>query len=728
MTTPPPPRTPPVAAPERLSVPNPELWPGQPFPMGAVYDGAGTNFSVFSEVADHVELCLFDDDGDERRIRLPEVQAFMHHGYLPGIGPGQRYGFRVHGPWAPEEGHRCNPSKLLLDPLGKAFEGTIDWDEAIFPYRFEDPDGPPSETDSAPFMPRSVVHNPYFDWGDDRHPNIPPHETVIYETHVRGLTARHPAVPAELRGTYAGLAHPEVVDYLLSLGVTSVELMPIHQFVHDHDLVRRGLRNYWGYNSVGYLAPHNEYAAWGDRGEQVQEFKQMVRTLHQAGIEVILDVVYNHTAEGNHLGPMLCLRGIDNAAYYRLDPEDRSRYVDYTGTGNTLNMRHPHVLQLIMDSLRYWVTEMHVDGFRFDLAATLARELHDVDRLSAFFDIIHQDPVLSQTRLIAEPWDVGEGGYQVGNFPPLWAEWNGKYRDHIRDYWRGVPEHLDEFANRLTGSSDLYESNGRRPVASINFVTCHDGFTLADLVSYEQKHNEQNGEDNRDGTDDNRSWNCGAEGPTDDQEVLACRARQQRNLLVTLMLSQGIPMLLGGDEMGRTQQGNNNAYCQDQELSWYDWENIDEDLLAFTRDLIRFRRDHANFRRRRWFQGRTIRGSENRDIAWFTPAGDAMTDDDWNAGFAQALTVYLNGQAIASTGPRGEPIRDDTFLALFNANDEAVAFVLPDDVDGPWVMVIDTDQGLIDDSEHPEAKPLEGGAPLALAARSVLVLRLVNEP
>jgi isoamylase len=728
MTTPPPPRTPAVANPHGPSGTNQELWPGQPFPMGAVYDGAGTNFSVFSEVADHVELCLFDDDGDERRIRLPEVQAFMHHGYLPGIGPGQRYGFRVHGPWAPEEGHRCNPSKLLLDPLGKAFEGTIDWDEAIFPYRFEDPDGPPSETDSAPFMPRSVVHNPYFDWGDDRHPSIPPHETVIYETHVRGLTARHPAVPAELRGTYAGLAHPEVVDYLLSLGVTSVELMPIHQFVHDHDLVRRGLRNYWGYNSVGYLAPHNEYAAWGDRGEQVQEFKQMVRTLHQAGIEVILDVVYNHTAEGNHLGPMLCLRGIDNAAYYRLDPEDRSRYVDYTGTGNTLNMRHPHVLQLIMDSLRYWVTEMHVDGFRFDLAATLARELHDVDRLSAFFDIIHQDPVLSQTRLIAEPWDVGEGGYQVGNFPPLWAEWNGKYRDHIRDYWRGVPEHLDEFANRLTGSSDLYESNGRRPVASINFVTCHDGFTLADLVSYEQKRNEQNGEDNRDGTDDNRSWNCGAEGPTDDQEILACRARQQRNLLVTLMLSQGIPMLLGGDEMGRTQQGNNNAYCQDQELSWYDWENIDEDLLAFTRDLIRFRRDHANFRRRRWFQGRTIRGSENRDIAWFTPAGDAMTDDDWNAGFAQALTVYLNGQAIASTGPRGEPIRDDTFLALFNANDEAVAFVLPDDVDGPWVMVIDTDQGLIDDSEHPEAKPLEGGAPLALAARSVLVLRLVNEP
>jgi isoamylase len=556
------------------------VWPGQPYPLGATFDGVGTNFAVFSEIAERVELCLFDDAGQETRVDLPEVTAHCWHGYLPDVGPGQPYGFRVHGPWAPADGQRANPAKLLLDPYAKAVAGAVQWNEAVFAHRFADPENSRNDDDSAPFVPRSVVVNPYFDWANDRNPRTPWHDTIVYEAHVKGFTARHPDIPQALRGTYAGLGHPAAVEYLSRLGVTAVELMPVHQFIHDAHLVERGLRNYWGYNSIGYLAPHNGYAATRQPGQPVQEFKQMVKSLHEAGIEVILDVVYNHTAEGNHLGPVLSFKGLDNAAYYRLSPEDRRYYVDYTGTGNSLNMRHPHVLQLIMDSLRYWVAEMHVDGFRFDLCAALARELHDVDRLSAFFDLIQQDPVVRRVKLIAEPWDVGEGGYQVGNFPPLWSEWNGKFRDCVRDYWRSADQTLAEFASRITGSSDLYASTGRRPYASVNFVTAHDGFTLRDLVSYNDKHNEANGEDNRDGESHNRSWNCGAEGASDDPEILALRGRQVRNFLATLLLSQGVPMLLAGDELGRTQGGNNNAYCQDNETSWIDWQAADPALLA----------------------------------------------------------------------------------------------------------------------------------------------------
>ena len=553
-----------------------QIWPGKPYPLGAFFDGVGTNFSLFSEVAERVELCLFDEDGHQTHVDLPESTALCWHGYLPGVRPGQRYGFRVHGPWAPEKGQWCNPSKLLLDPYAKAVDGLWDWNEAIFPYRFDEPESSTNDLDSMPFVAKSVVINSSFDWGHDSPPNTPLHRTVVYETHVKGFSKTHPDIPEALRGTYAGMAHPVAVEYLTKLGVTAVELLPVHQFVQDSTLAQRGLRNYWGYNSIGYLAPHNEYAASGQRGEQVQEFKQLVKTLHAAGIEVILDVVYNHTAEGNHLGPMLSFKGIDNAAYYRLMADNRRYYMDYTGTGNTLNMRHPHVLQLIMDSLRYWVNDMHVDGFRFDLAATLARELHDVDRLSSFFDLIQQDPVVSQVKLIAEPWDIGEGGYQVGNFPPLWSEWNGKYRDSVRDFWRGTDQTLAEFAYRFTGSSDLYQGTARRPYASINFITAHDGFSLRDLVSYNDKHNEANGEENRDGESHNRSWNLGEEGPTENPDVLAARARQTRNFLTTLFLSQGVPMLLGGDEIGRTQSGNNNAYCQDNEISWYDWATVDQ--------------------------------------------------------------------------------------------------------------------------------------------------------
>ncbi len=547
--------------------PSPETWPGRAYPLGATYDGAGTNFALFSEVAERVELCLFDDDGVETKVPIEEVDAYCWHAYLPTVGPGQRYGYRVHGPWDPDAGVRCNPAKLLLDPYAKAIDGEVDWNAACFGYDFGDEDSR-NDDDSAPHVPKSVVHNPFFDWGNDRPPAIPLHESVIYEVHAKGFTAVHPDIPESLRGTYAGLGHPVAIDYLRDLGITAVELLPVHQFVHDSHLLERGLRNYWGYNSIGFFAPHNGYASGGG-GEQVQEFKAMVRALHDAGIEVILDVVYNHTAEGNHLGPVLSFKGIDNAAYYRLVPDDPRHYYDTTGTGNSLNVRHPRSLQLIMDSLRYWVTEMHVDGFRFDLAATLARQFHEVDRLSAFFDLIQQDPVVSQVKLIAEPWDIGDGGYQVGNFPPVWSEWNGKFRDTVRDFWRGESATLPELASRLTGSSDLYQADTRRPVASINFVTAHDGFTLADLVSYNEKHNEANGEDNNDGESHNRSWNCGAEGPTDDEDVLACRRLQQRNFLVTLLLSQGVPMLLGGDEIGRTQGGNNNAYCQDDEISWF---------------------------------------------------------------------------------------------------------------------------------------------------------------
>ena len=699
-----------------------KIWPGQPYPLGATWDGFGTNFSLFSEIATRVELCLFDEKGGETRVDLPETTALCWHGYLPQVGPGQRYGFRVHGPWAPHEGHRTHPSKLLFDPYAKAIDGDIAWNEAVFGYRFDAPDGPVNDDDSAPYVPKSVVINPFFDWSTDRQPRVPWHKTVVYEAHVRGFTMRHPGIPDELRGTYAAIAHPAAIDHLVSLGVTALELMPVHHFVHDSVLVSRGLRNYWGYNSIGYLAPYAGYSSSGGAGQQVQEFKQMVKTLHAAGIEVILDVVYNHTAEGNHLGPMLSMKGIDNRAYYRLLQDQPQFYMDYTGTGNSLNMRHPHVLQLIMDSLRYWAIDMRVDGFRFDLAATLARELHEVDRLSAFFDIIQQDPIISQLKLIAEPWDVGEGGYQVGNFPPLWSEWNGKYRDTVRDYWRGSDESLAEFAYRFTGSSDLYASTARRPYASINFVTAHDGFTLRDLVSYNDKHNEANGEENRDGERHNRSWNLGVEGPSDDPAVQKARARQQRNFLATLFLSQGVPMLLGGDEMGRTQRGNNNAYCQDNEVSWFDWESADGELLEFVRTLSAFRHAHPVFRRRRWFQGRSLRGTDAVDIGWFTPAGEMMSEEDWSVGFAKSLTVFLNGQAIPTPNSRGERVVDDTFLVLFNAHHEPLPFTIPGDTFGKsWRVVLNTDTLAPVNEEGGEVYP--SGAPVPVPERSIVVLK-----
>ncbi|GAA2277042.1 glycogen debranching protein GlgX [Actinomadura luteofluorescens] len=697
-----------------------EVWPGDPYPLGATWDGTGTNFALFSEVARRVELCLFDAEGRETRRDLPEVDGFVWHGYLPGIGPGQRYGYRVHGPFDPREGHRCNPAKLLLDPYGKAVAGAtrrelIRWHEALFSYRFADPDAL-NEDDSAPYMPKNVVVNPFFDWGDDRSPRVPYHESVIYEAHVKGLTKLHPAVPEEQRGTYAGLAHPVMIDHLLDLGVTAVELMPVHQSVPEHALVARGLDNYWGYNTIGFFAPHNSYSSSGQSGEQVLEFKAMVRALHEAGIEVILDVVYNHTAEGDHLGPTLSFRGIDNASYYRLRDDDKRYHLDYTGCGNSLNVRNPHALQLIMDSLRYWILDMHVDGFRFDLASALARELHDVDRLAAFFDLVQQDPVVSQVKLIAEPWDVGEGGYQVGNFPPLWTEWNGKYRDTVRDFWRGSYATMPEFASRLTGSSDLYEHSARRPFASINFVTCHDGFTLTDLVSYDHKHNEANGEDNRDGTDDNRSWNCGEEGPSRDPGVLELRARQRRNFLATLFLSQGVPMLSHGDEIGRTQEGNNNAYCQDNGIAWVHWEDSGD--MEFIRLLSRLRHDHPVFRRRRFFTG-TGRGAA-ADIAWLTPAGESMTDQDWNVGFAKSLGVFLNGDAITEPDPRGRRVRDDSFLLLVNAGSEPVEFTLPGAEYGErWEFALDTaEPGTVGDRPRLKARDV-----VPVGDRALLVLR-----
>ncbi len=668
-----------------------DAWPGESHPLGAHYDGAGTNFAVHSELAEAVHLCLFDDDGTETCVPLPECSGYVWHGYLAGVGPGQRYGFRVHGPFDPAAGLRCNPRKLLLDPYAKAIDGELEWNEAVFGYRFGAHDGPPSDLDSAPFVPRSVVVNPWFDWGDDRHPRTAWHDTVIYEAHVRGLTMTHPDVPPQMRGTYAALGLPSVIEYLQRLGITAIELQPVHQFVHEHGLVERGLSNYWGYNSIGFFAPHAAYAATGRRGEQVLEFKQMVKTLHAAGIEVILDVVYNHTAEGNHLGPTLCFRGLDNPGYYRL-ADDRRYYMDFTGCGNSLNMRSPQVLRMLMDSLRYWVEEMHVDGFRFDLAAALARELHDVDRLAAFMNLIQQDPVVSRVKLIAEPWDVGAGGYQVGNFPPLWSEWNGKYRDSVRDFWRGCETTLGEMASRLTGSSDLYESTGRRPVASINFVTAHDGFTLRDLVSYNEKHNDANGEDNRDGESHNRSWNCGAEGETDDREVNELRARQRRNLLATLMLSQGVPMLVSGDEIGRTQRGNNNGYCQDNDISWLDWSSVDEDMLEFTRALISLRKAHPVLRRRRWFHGRSIRGSGLADIGWFKPDGAQMSDEDWNTGFAKSIGVFLNGEGIPSPDRWGRRVVDDDFYLVLNGHYDPLVFTMPDALarGGTWRRVLDT--------------------------------------
>jgi isoamylase len=705
-------------------------WPGTPYPLGATWDGWGTNFALFSEVAERVELCLFADPEEgsegpllEERVEVTEADGFVWHAYLPGIAPGQRYGYRVYGPYDPPRGLRCDGSKLLLDPYGKAVEGDVRWDESLFDYQFANP-RKRNTTDSATHMPKNVVINPFFDWGQDRAPQIPYHETIIYEAHARGLTLLHPSVPEHQRGTYAGLAHPAVIAHLQRLGVTAVELMPVHQFVAEQSLVQRGLTNYWGYNTIGFLAPHNRYSSAGQRGEQVGEFKTMVKALHEAGIEVILDVVYNHTAEGDHMGPTLSFRGIDNSAYYRLDTSAPWRYLDYTGCGNSLNARNPHALQLVMDSLRYWILEMHVDGFRFDLAAALARELHDVDRLSTFFDLVQQDPVVSQVKLIAEPWDVGEGGYQVGNFPPLWTEWNGKYRDAVRDFWRGRPEAIGEFASRLTGSSDLYATSGRRPFASINFVTCHDGFTLQDLVSYDHKHNEANGEGNRDGTDDNRSWNCGVEGPADDPAVNALRTRQKRNFLVTLFLSQGVPMLLAGDEMGRTQGGNNNAYCQDNETSWLDWgmAEAERDLLQFTETLAGLRRDHPVFRRRRFFRGRRGPDDDAGDIIWLTPAGQEMTQDDWGAGYAQALAALLNGDAISEPDPRGGRIVDAKFLLLFNAHSDALTFTLPEASLAPgWEVVIDTRTAEASDEE--DGAILMPKSEIEVGSRAAVVLR-----
>jgi len=698
-------------------------WPGSPFPLGARFDGSGTNFSLFTDSAERVELCLFDDADREERVMLSEYTAACWHGYLPDVGPGTRYGYRVHGPFAPERGQRFNSAKLLLDPYARAISGDVAWDEAVYgyPWGAADADLRRNDADSAPFVPRGVVVDDAFDWGDDHPPRTPWHKTMIYEAHVRGFTKQHPTIPKPLRGTYAGLATHDAIEHLTLLGVTAIELLPVHHFLHDQPLVDRGLRNYWGYNTIGFFAPYSGYSASGAGGEQVQEFKAMVKALHAAGIEVILDVVYNHTAEGNHFGPTLSFRGIDNDDYYRLVADEPRFYMDYTGTGNTLNMRMPFVLHLLMDSLRYWVTEMHVDGFRFDLASTLARELHDVDRLSAFFDVIQQDPVVNQVKLIAEPWDVGEGGYQVGNFPPLWSEWNGRYRDTVRDFWRGEPAALAEFANRLSGSPDLYQGDQRRPSASINFITAHDGFTLNDLVSYNERHNQANGEHNRDGESHNRSWNCGVEGDTDDEEVRRIRARQRRNFLSTLFLSQGVPMLLGGDEMGRTQGGNNNAYCQDSTISWYDWSLRDENLalLGFTRQLMDFRVAHPVLRRRRWFQGRPIYGSGVEDIVWFDCAGTPMDDHQWQQDFARSLGVFLNGRGISSTDHQGRHIVDDSLLMLFNAHWEPVEFALP----GPrfglrWRREMTTAQAewLADGEIH------EAGGTVVVEARSLVLL------
>jgi isoamylase len=701
------------------------VWPGNSTPRGALWDGEGVNFTLFSENADKVELCLFEPRGrhEVQRIELREQTNFIWHCYLPEARPGLLYGYRVHGPYDPENGHRFNPAKLLIDPYARDIAGTLSWSNAHFGYRIghRHDDLSIDRRDSAAGMPKCRVVDPAFSWGDDRPPRVPWNEMVIYELHVRGFTKNHPDVPPSLRGTYAGLATAPVIEHLKRLGVTSVELMPVHAFANDRHLIERGLTNYWGYNSIGFFAPESYYRAFGS----ISEFKTMVKTFHSAGIEVILDVVYNHTAEGNHLGPTLSFRGIDNASYYRLVADEPRYYMDFTGCGNTLNLQHPHVLQMIMDSLRYWVIEMHVDGFRFDLAAALARELHDVNRLGAFFDILHQDPVLSRVKLIAEPWDLGEGGYQVGNFPVGWAEWNDRYRDGMRAYWKGDGGLIGEFASRLTGSSDLYAHNGRRPYASVNFVAAHDGFTLHDLVSYNSKHNEANGEDNHDGSDDNRSWNCGTEGDTDDEAILELRARQKRNLLATLLLSQGVPMLAAGDEMGRTQRGNNNAYCQDNDISWVNWDlsKADRELLAFVQRMIRLRRDHPVFRRRSFFQGRAIRGSGIKDIFWLKPDGEEMDDQEWSHKFARCLGVYLVGEALDERDERGRPIRDDNYLLLFNAHHEMLPFRLPCLVgECDWRALMDTGHasGLLANGRFP------GNAEYPIAGRSLALLRQVR--
>ncbi len=664
-----------------------EAWVGKTYPLGATFDGYGTNFAVFSRVGEKVELCLFDHARNEERLPLLRGEGHVWSAFLPGVGPGQYYGFRVHGPWAPLQGLRCNPHKLLLDPYANSIADRLTWGQPLFGHRLDAPEQRNDE-DSAPTVFKSVVADRWFDWGNDRRLNTPWHDTVIYEVHVKGFTARHPDIPEELRGTYLGLSHPVAIEHLQRLGVTAVELLPIHQFLHQGPLLQKGLRNYWGYVTIGFFAPHDEYASRKAIGAAVAEVKNMVRTLHQAGIEVILDVVYNHTAEGNHLGPTLSFKGFDNQEYYRLMPDQPFYYYDTTGTGNSMHVRQPFVLQLIMDSLRYWVQEMHVDGFRFDLAASLARELHEVDRLATFLQLVHQDPVLRSVKLIAEPWDLGPGGYAVGAFPPIWSEWNGKFRDGMRDLWRGSDGALQEFGRRFAGSADLYQGDGaRHPSASINFISVHDGFTLKDLVSYGSKHNEANGEDNRDGTDDNRSWNCGTEGDTDEAGVLALRARQQRNLLVTLFLSQGVPMLAGGDELGRTQQGNNNAYCQDNELAWFDWENADQGLLAFTSKLVAFYRRHPTFRRRGWFQS-------GDDIVWLRPDGEAMASPDWQEG--KAVGVFLDGEGLVARDQRGRRIVDASFFVALNASPDPVEFAIPARLGTRWERVFDTEVGFID--------------------------------
>jgi isoamylase len=700
------------------------IYPGEPYPLGATWDGEGVNFALYSENAVGVELCLFDKEGqNEERIKLKEQSHDVWHSYLPEVRPGQLYGYRVYGPYDPQNGHRFNSNKLLIDPYAKAISGPIQWNDALFGYELgsEDADLSYNETDSAPYIPKAVVIDPHFDWENIKAPKIPYHKTIIYEAHVKGLTQLHPDVPESIRGTYAGIAHPVIIQHLRELGITAIELMPVHHYVIDRLLKEKDLTNYWGYNTLGFFAPDVRYSGSGTHGEQVIEFKNMVKELHKAGIEVILDVVYNHTGEGNHLGPTLSLRGIDNASYYRLT-EDKRFYMDYTGTGNTLNAMMPPVLRLIMDSLRYWILEMHVDGFRFDLAATLARELHEVDRLGSFFDIIHQDPVISQVKLIAEPWDIGEGGYQVGNFPPGWAEWNGKYRDCIRDYWRGADSMLAEFALRFTGSPDLYYQNNRRPFASINFVTAHDGFTLNDLVSYNEKHNWANGEDNNDGEQHNRSWNHGVEGPTDDPVINALRNKQKRNFLTTLFLSQGVPMLIAGDELSRTQNGNNNAYCQDNEISWINWDKADHELLSFTKKLVHFYTNHAVFTRRRWFVGRPIKGLGLEDIAWFSPDGTEMTEENWRHDYAKSLGIYKNGRGIRSAGPKGELYIDDNFYIIFNGHYEDLEFQIPVERYGTgWMKAINTAEGFVSDENS--LNTISDSGSLIVEGRSVLVLK-----
>jgi glycogen operon protein len=701
-----------------------KMLPGNPFPLGATWDGLGTNFALYSEHATEVELCLLNPDRTEaERVRLREVDAHIWHGYLPDVGPGQLYGYRVDGPYEPENGLRFNHNKLLLDPYAKAVAGEVDWQKPVFGYELLNPDADLTfdAGDSAGAGPVGIVIQPNFDWEGDRLPRTPWHKTVIYELHVKGFTRCHPDIPQELRGTYAGLAHPAAIEYLRDLGVTAVELMPVHAFIDDGHLIEKGLRNYWGYNTISFFAPEARYCSSCQPGGQVNEFKAMVRALHRAGIEVILDVVYNHTAEGNERGPTLGFKGIDNPTYYRLVPDDPRYYFDYTGTGNTLNVRHPAVLRMIMDSLRYWVLEMHVDGFRFDLAAALARELHDVDRLSGFFDVIHQDPIISRAKLIAEPWDVGPGGYQVGNFPEQWTEWNGKYRDVARRFWKGDMGTAAELGYRLTGSSDLYADDRRHPTASINFVVAHDGFTLHDLVSYNEKHNEANGEDNRDGANDNESWNCGVEGPTDDPAVLDLRFRQMRNLMATLLFSQGVPMICHGDEIARTQGGNNNAYCQDNEISWIDW-NLDDrrkELLAFTRRLIALRKRHPNLRRRKFFQGRPIRGSEVKDLTWFRSDGGEMTEEDWAAGWQRTLGLRL-GDVLGEVDERGDIVTDDPLLLLLNAHHEPLSFRMPGDMpDARWEVVVDTDKP----SERRSSRHVDASEAVEMAPRSVMLLR-----